>query len=156
MEPSRFDEIAFFQAIAGSGARALLIGRRALVLLGLPVLTADYDFWIAIEDIERFNAAGVVFDLQPSLQPADARQRGRYVLENDEHVDVMVARAVPTVTGVSVEFDQVWARRRIVGVGGIEIAIPSIDDLIMTKQFGARPKDLEDITLLRVLKGDAP
>jgi hypothetical protein len=42
------------------------------------------------------------------------------------------------------------------GIGGIGIAIPSIDDLIMTKQFGARPKDLEDITLLRVLKGDAP
>jgi hypothetical protein len=43
VEPSRFDELAFFKALSGSGARALLIGRRALVLLGLPVLTADYD-----------------------------------------------------------------------------------------------------------------
>jgi hypothetical protein len=154
MEPSRFDEIAFFRAIAGSDARALLIGRRALVLLGLPVLTADYDFWITIEDIERFNAAAASFDLQPSLPPADARRRGRYVLENDEHVDVLVARAVTTVTGASVEFDPVWTRRRTVDVAGAEIAIPSIDDLIMTKQFAARPKDLEDITLLRVLKGD--
>lgn len=33
MEPSAFDELAFFQAVAESGARALLIGRRALVLL---------------------------------------------------------------------------------------------------------------------------
>ncbi|HXH25541.1 MAG TPA: hypothetical protein VNI78_09850 [Vicinamibacterales bacterium] len=41
MEPPRFDEVEFFRAIADSGARALLIGRRALVLLGLPVLTAD-------------------------------------------------------------------------------------------------------------------
>jgi hypothetical protein len=38
MEPSRFDELMFFAALHQSGARALLIGRRALVLLGLPVL----------------------------------------------------------------------------------------------------------------------
>jgi len=43
MEPSTFDELEFFRAIQQSGARALLIGRRALVLLGLPVLTAEYD-----------------------------------------------------------------------------------------------------------------
>jgi hypothetical protein len=47
MQPSRFDEVSFFRELHRSGARALLIGRRALVLLGLPVLTADYDFWLA-------------------------------------------------------------------------------------------------------------
>jgi hypothetical protein len=39
--------VSFFRELHRSGARALLIGRRALVLLGLPVLTADYDFWLA-------------------------------------------------------------------------------------------------------------
>ena len=48
-------EIAFFGAIARSGVRALLMGRRALVVLGLPVLTADYDFWIDIEHIFWFR-----------------------------------------------------------------------------------------------------
>jgi len=43
MEPSTFDELEFFRAIQQSGARALLIGRRALVLLGLRMLTAEYD-----------------------------------------------------------------------------------------------------------------
>ena len=50
MQASQFDEIAFFRAIANSGARALLIGRRALIALGLPVMTADYDYWIAADD----------------------------------------------------------------------------------------------------------
>jgi hypothetical protein len=53
MEGSEFDEIEFFRALPGSGARALLIGRRALVVLGLPVLTADYDFWIHIDEARR-------------------------------------------------------------------------------------------------------
>jgi hypothetical protein len=43
MEATAFDEEALFSAIARSGVRALLIGRRALVALGIPVLTADYD-----------------------------------------------------------------------------------------------------------------
>jgi len=63
MDPSSFDELEFFKAIRISGARARRIGRRALVLLGLPVLTADYAFWIANDDIARLNAACEPFGL---------------------------------------------------------------------------------------------
>lgn len=66
MRGTAFDELAFFQAIQDSGAKALLIGRRAMVLLGLPVLTADYDFWIDIGDIGAFNQAVSQVDLVPS------------------------------------------------------------------------------------------
>lgn len=96
MEPSAFDEIQFFRAVDRTGVRALLIGRRALVFLGVPVLTADYDFWIAIDDIEAFNA-----------------RSSRWTM---------------------------WS------------CVPTLDDLILTKQVAARPKDLEDIRLLRILK----
>ena len=152
MQGSEFDEIAFFRAIHESGARALLIGRRALVVLGLPVLTADYDFWIAIDDIPLFNDAVASSGLLPTRQPDEARRRGRYVVENDEHVDVRVARSVTTVDGVDGAFDAVWSRRHTIPLGeGVEIHIPARDDLILTKRFADRPKDLEDIRLLRAL-----
>ena len=57
MKAGGFESEDLFAAIAGTGARALLIGRQALVVLGLPVLTADYDFWLHGDDIVRFNAA---------------------------------------------------------------------------------------------------
>ncbi len=153
MHGSEFDEAAFFRAIAASGARALLIGRRALVALGIPVLTADYDFWLHIDDIAAFNAAVDAQGLLPSRTPEEARGRGRYVLENDERVDVLVARTVPTVDGVRVAFDDVWQRRRpLEAVAGVAIAVPALDDLILTKRFGGRPKDLEDIRLLEALR----
>ncbi|PYR63496.1 MAG: hypothetical protein DMF88_25100 [Acidobacteria bacterium] len=129
MEPSAFDEIAFFTAVSASNVRALVIGRRALVLLGLPVLTAD-----------------------PTHSPAEARGRGRYVLENDEHVDVLVARSLTTVDGRAVEFERLWQRRHAVRLDDVDIQLPSIEDLILTKQVASRPKDLEDIRLLRALK----
>lgn len=152
MQAADFDEIAFFRAVASSGVRALLIGRRALVVLGLPVLTADYDFWIHIDDIERFNSLAAPFELVPTHDPDTARRRGRYVLENGERVDVLVARAVPTVDGVRVPFDDLWARHREVSLSpGLSVAIPTIPDLILTKRFAARPKDAEDIRLLERL-----
>lgn len=155
MRGADFDELAFFRAIHESGVRALLIGRRALVLLGLPVLTADYDFWIAIDQIAVFNAAAAQCDLQPTIDPQAARQRGRYVVENDEHVDVLVARSVTTVDGVQVAFEDVWVHRRAVTLApGVDVQLPLIDDLILTKRFADRPKDLEDIRLLRMLKSE--
>jgi len=153
VEPSAFDESAFFRSIHDSGARALLIGRRTLVLLGLPVLTADYDYWIAIDDIARFNTACAPFHLIPTRTPDEARQAGRYVLENDEHVDVLVARSVTTVDGHLLQFDALWDRHRSIDLeSGVLVAIPSLDDLILTKQIQPRPKDLEDIRLLRALR----
>ena len=156
MEGGEFDEIAFFRAIHESGARALLIGRRALVLLGLPVLTADYDFWIAIDDIVVFNAAAAQCDLHPAVGPDEARRRGRYAVENSEHVDVLVARSVPTVDGVTVAFDDLWTHHSTVILApGVEVQLPAIDDLILTKRFANRPKDVEDIRLLRILKSES-
>lgn len=111
MRAPAFDEEAFFRALAQSGARVLLIGRRALVALGLPVLTADYDLWIDIDGIERVSEALEPLELSADRSPERARATGRLVFENDEHVDVFVARRIPTVDGVSVAFDDVWAKR---------------------------------------------
>jgi hypothetical protein len=153
MEGTGFDEVVLFRRINDSGARALLIGRRALVALGLPVLTADYDFWVHPEDVALFNAAVSPFGLAPSHTPDEARGRGRYVLENDEHVDVIVARFVTTVDGQQVLFADLWARRVSVQlVRDVVLVIPCLDDLVTTKRFAARAKDLEDIRLLLALR----
>ena len=57
MRPDDFDERAFFKAVERCRVRALLIGRRALVVLGRPLLTAEYDFWLHIDDVETLNTA---------------------------------------------------------------------------------------------------
>jgi hypothetical protein len=152
MRGSEFNEISSFAAVESSGARALLIGRRAMVVLGLPVLTADYDFWVHSENIEKLNAAAAPFDLEPTRTPNEARRNGGYVLENDEHVDVLVSATRTTVDGLEVRFENLWSRRVSVDVGAAKVFIPSVDDLILTKRIGGRPKDAEDIRLLQRLK----
>lgn len=91
-----------------SPVRALLIGRRGLIALGMPVMTRDYDFWIPADDAAALNAALLPFHMLPSRGPDEARKNGRYALENDEHVDILVARSVSTVDGTMVHFEDVW------------------------------------------------
>ena len=102
-----------------------------------------------------YNDVVSPFELVPTHPPAEARHRGRYALENDEHVDVLVARAVPTVDGQRVAFDDVWGSRRAVPlIDDVAVFLPSHADLIRTKLFAVRPKDLEDIRLLNVIGED--
>src|SRR5262249_28183158 len=147
-----FDERDFFAALAASGARVLLIGRRAIVALGAPLLTADYDVWVHIDDVERLNAELALLGLVASCTPAEARARGRYVLESGERVDVMVARSKSTKDGVALSFDDAWARRTTIRHHGVNLALPSVDDLILTKRWAMREKDLSDIAYLEDMK----
>jgi hypothetical protein len=77
----------------------------------------------------------------PTRSPEEARRNGRYVIEGDEHVDVLVARAVGTTDGTMVAFHDVWRRRDrgcawpgtlyAQGKGGLtanaKLAVPSYD-----------------------------
>jgi hypothetical protein len=153
MHGSDFEEEDLFRSVEQSGVRAVLFGRRALIVLGLPVQTFDYDFWIDIEEIAKFNAALEHLGLYPNHPVEEARKRGRYVLENDMRVDVLVARADAALDGTRLFFEDVWRRRQLIEVsGGVHVALPSIDDLIVTKRFAARGKDAHDIHLLEVYR----
>ena len=127
MQSHRFDLEEFFALVVASGARALLIGRQALIALGLPLATNDYGLWCHIDDIEKLNAALTPSGVVPSRTPQEARVRGRYVLENDQRIDVLVARAVSTTSGGVIAFEDAWpARQSIPLPGGERVDIPSL------------------------------
>ena len=68
---------------------------------------------------------------------------------------MLIARSVFTIDGTKVLFEDVWGRRRLIEVTpNVHAAIPSLDDLILTKRFGARPKDAEDIRMLEALRAE--
>jgi hypothetical protein len=149
MHAESFDPVEFFRAIHCSGARALLIGGQAMRALGLDMETKDYDFWLHRDDVALLNAALEPLDLIPDRAPEEIK--GFYRLEGDEIVDVWVARSIPTVDGSRVSFDDLWSRRQQVEVSGAIVNLPTIEDLILTKRFGNRPKDAQDIHLLQAL-----
>ena len=75
------------------------------------------------------------------------------MLEGDEHVDVLIAKQASTKDGTALTFADAWSRRRSVPYAtGISLELPCIDDLILTKRWSLRPKDVSDIELLEQLR----
>ena len=60
----------------------------------------------------------------------------------------------PFVRGVS--FDEVWERRVQDRIGETPASFAGLEDLIRMKEAAARPKDLEDLRVLRRLREGAP
>lgn len=71
------------------------------------------------------------------------------MIANGERVDVLIAEQVSTVDGVHVVFDLVYERSVLVPVAGdVGVRVPDTADLISTKRFALRAKDIADIRLL--------
>ena len=138
------------QAFADEKVRFLLVGAYAMAAHGYPRATVDIDLWVmpsprnaeaVLRALRRFGA--VLHDLT------------RQDLESDGTVfQIGVApRRIDIITSASgLQFEEVFDRSRLVKIEGIDVHVPSIDDLIRNKRATARTKDLADAEALETLK----
>jgi hypothetical protein len=131
----------------------VLIGAAAFPVHGYARATLDVDIFIrpTPDNASRTRRALVAFgyDLSDVTEEDLLTQKvliRQYLVEADIH---------PFVLGVS-SFDEVWARRVEDRIGQTPTAFASLDDLIRMKEAARRPKDLEDLRVLRRLRGDSP
>jgi predicted nucleotidyltransferase len=128
----------------------VLIGATAFPVHGYARATLDVDVFIRAtpENARRTHEALSAFgyDLS-SVTDEELLTRKllirQYLVEADIH---------PFVRGVT--FDEVWARRVHDRIGETPAAFACLDDLIRMKEAAGRPKDLEDLRVLRRLRGD--
>lgn len=141
-------------ALSEEKVRFLLVGAYALAAHGYPRATMDIDIWI-----------------MPSPQNADALLRAlrrfgaplhdltKEDLQKDGTVfQIGVApRRIDIITAVSgLQFEETYRGSTTVKIEGIEVRIPSIDDLIRNKKASGRTKDLADAEALEYLKNSEP
>ncbi|NVM21264.1 MAG: hypothetical protein HWN68_05740 [Desulfobacterales bacterium] len=151
MEPEvELDFLDIVKDFNRMGIRYLIIGRRAVVLYGAPVLTADYDFWIDSRDrsvvLSYFLKKGCsLSDSEDSMKPIIQAYTG------PKKIDLFFHKAIRNLEGELVEFKSCYenATIREDHEQGISFYIPSIDDLIKTKKIRqSNVKDLQDIEYL--------
>lgn len=126
----------------------VIIGATAFPIHGYARATLDIDIFIRPEP----KNAGLTLDAlrdfgydTAEINVEDLLTRKvlirQYLVETDIH---------PFVTGIT--FDHVW-KNRIPGTFGKEkVYYASLDDLIVMKESAGRPKDLEDLKVLKILK----
>ena len=132
------------------GIRYLIIGRRAVVLYGAPVLTADSDFWVDISD--RLRVLSYFVGKGCSLsEPEDSVKPIIQVYAVLRKIDLFFHKAIHNLDGDLVEFKSCYENATVMEnrIQDIFFRIPCIEDLIRTKKIRKKNvKDLQDIEYL--------
>jgi hypothetical protein len=124
----------------------LLVGGYALAFHGAPRFTEDIDFLVRISSANAdkmqtvlnefgFGEAGISRD--DFLQPDQVIQLGRAPYRID---------LLTSISGVA--WEDAWAAREPVDLGGFQLFILSRDLLILNKRASGRPQDLADVARL--------
>lgn len=128
--------------------RYVVIGATAFPVHGYARATLDLDIFIEPneENARRAHAALVAFGYDLSDVTVEELLTKKvlirqYVTEADIH---------PFVEGVG--FGEVWANRVQDRIGETPVSFASLDDLIRMKEAAGRPKDQEDLRVLRRLR----
>jgi hypothetical protein len=151
MEPEI--ELGFFEIVADfnqMGIRYLIIGRRAVVLYGAPVLTADCDFWI--DSAHRPKVLSYFESKGCSLSaPTESEKPIIQVYAGPRKIDLFFHKSIQNIEGELVEFVSCYDNATIKEdvEQGVFFRIPAVDDLIKTKKIRKENiKDLQDIEYL--------
>ena len=137
-------------ALSDEKVRFLLVGAYALAAHGYPRATMDIDIWVmpspqnadaVLQALRRFGAP------LHNLTKEDLQKDGTIF-----QIGVSPRRIDIITTASGLDFDQAYKRSRPVNIEGIEVNIPSIDDLIRNKRATGRTRDLADAEALESIK----
>lgn len=138
------------KSLNARSVRYVVIGAAAFPVHGYARATLDLDLFIeaTADNAARAREALVAFGYDMSDVTAEEMLNKKvlirqYMLETDLH---------PFVKGAN--FEEVWARRVEDRIGETPTAFAGLDDLIRMKEAAGRPKDLEDLRVLRKLRDE--
>jgi len=149
------EPLQFIKAIHDQGVKYLLIGRQAVIAYGGPVQSMDYDIYIegSEDNTNKLLKIAEDFRLQPSAPKKDITKLPKFKLENDMVIDVFRAKSLSSLKTGKISFADIYQRKVVAtDISGLEINLPSLDDLISLKKLRSSPKDLLDIEYLQEIK----
>jgi hypothetical protein len=151
VRPAAVELLTALAPVLSRWGRWYLFGAQAVVVHGVPRLSADVDVTLALapDAPERF---------------ADDMQRAGFALRVHDAEFVRRTRVMPFVhaaTGMPLDIvlagsgleDEFLDRARGTDIGGTEIPVIEVDDLIVAKVLAGRPKDVEDARALWRIHG---
>jgi hypothetical protein len=131
--------------------RYLIIGRRAVILYGAPVLTADHDLWIHPADKKRtlsLLSEELGFELS---YPPDTKKPIVSGFSGMKKFDLFFQKSVKNIEDETIDFEECYKDSILKEdvKEKISFRIPSIDDLIRLKKIRKlNAKDQQDIEYL--------
>ncbi len=154
-----------FEALDREKIKYMIVGGLAVNLYGVPRLTCDIDIIISTdkENVSRLNAVLKKLGYVPRLPVNPDNLADEHMLkdwidnrnmkafsfyhskENNKVIDIVISHPL--------DFSEAYRKAEKRKVNNIEICVVSLDDLILMKEFSARPKDISDRNMLIEAKG---
>jgi hypothetical protein len=151
MEPEKeINLLDVIRAFNRHGIRHLLIGRRAVILYGGPVLTGDNDIWIHSEDREKTLSLLKSLDFELS-HPVDTKRPIVTAFSGMKKYDLFFHKGIRNLENEAIEFEESYASSTLIEDPSKDISfrVPSIEDLIRLKKIREpNVKDGQDIEYL--------
>ena len=127
------------------GVSYVVLGGYAVGHHAKPRATKDLDLLVAGGD----NLARVASALKRFGAPSSVVEAARHLAENEiVYLGVEPVRVDILRSAAGIETDRVLERAEHVVVGGLNIAVIGLDDLIANKKAAGRRQDLADVELL--------
>jgi len=137
-------------ALSDEKVRFILIGAYALAAHGYPRATMDMDIWVMPSPD---NAEAVLRALRRFGAPLHNLTKEDLQKDGTIFQIGVAPRRIDIITAASgLKFEPAYQNSIPMDIDGIEVRIPSIDDLIINKKATGRTRDLADAEALEFLK----
>lgn len=150
---SEFDPLGALGALSAAGVRFVVVGALAARLAGAPVVTADLDVCPAEEPENLARLAGVLVEMEAEVRgapgvrvPGDGRPLATSQVWNlsTRHGDLDLILRPAGTDG----FAELAATAVRVDLGGLQVLVASLCDVVRSKRAAGRPRDLGQLPLL--------
>jgi len=142
----------------------VLVGGFATVIHGHQRLTGDVDFVIALDEANTLRAIDLLTSLgyrprapvdprgfaDPATRQSWVNEKGLLVMSFFNPSNAMLE--VDLFVDYPIPKEKLWESSKLIDVSGVNVRVCSIDHLIEMKLAASRPKDLEDVRILRIIK----
>ncbi len=127
------------------GLQCVLIGNAAAALQGAPVTTIDFDFMFRRSPANIRKLKAVARDLDATLLRPFYPQSGLIRLARDG--DGLQVDFMSVIDGIH-SFEGLRKRAGRVNVGGIDVLVATLPDIVKSKKAAGRPQDLAVLAAL--------
>ena len=144
------DHKDMLRSLPGEKVRFIFVETYAHAAHGFPRATMDIDIWVMFSPE---NADAVMRALSRIGAPLQKLIKEDLLTPGTLFEIGVAPRRIDILTAASgLEFEPTYRNSVIINSGGIEVRIPSIDDLNPNKKATGRTKDLADVEALEILK----
>ena len=141
-------------ALSEEKVKYMLVGAYALAAYGYPRATMDIDIWVMPSPR---NADAVLRALRRFGAPLHNLEKEDLQRDGTVFQIGVAPRRIDIITAASgLRFEEAYSRSLFIDIEGLQVHIPSIDDLIRNKRASGRTKDLADAEALEKLKNSEP